>query len=128
MELYEKLEDKVPENFRLLADSAFSGASAVHRPAKILRVPKENSREYNQTQRQWYGAITRQRQAVEWGMRSIQSSFQRVKIPMPSDQHHRRKILEVMFRLHNFRVSETGVNQIRRVFFEPYIEATCRNQ
>lgn len=128
MRLYQKLREETPDGFRLLADSAFPGGSSVNGSAKILRVPKENSREYDRRQRQWYDAITRQRQAVEWGMRSIQSAFQRLRIPLPSDHEQRRKILNVIFRLHNFRVSEVNVSQIRSVYYDPYIERNDDNQ
>ncbi|OAV91607.1 hypothetical protein PTTG_04241 [Puccinia triticina 1-1 BBBD Race 1] len=41
------------------------------------------------------------RQAAEWGMRSIQGSFARLKLPLPaSDAKTRRGLLEIVCRLH----------------------------
>lgn len=57
------------------------------------------------------------RQAAEWGMRAIQGTFGRIRLPMDAnDAPHRSQVLEVIVRLHNVRNRLVGVNQIRNVY------------
>jgi hypothetical protein len=49
-------------------------------------------------------AITSARQAVEWGMRAIQGSFARLRVPLDANNAPGRSILiETCMRLHNVR-------------------------
>ena len=49
------------------------------------------------------------RQASEWGMRGLQGSFPRCKkrLPLPSDKDKRRRVLECIIFIHNFRTEVT---------------------
>lgn len=57
------------------------------------------------------------RQTAEWGMRTLQGSFGRLRVPLPINYHHiRGDILEVIARLYNLRARKVGFNQIRTVY------------
>jgi hypothetical protein len=60
------------------------------------------------------------RQASEWGMRSLQGTFPRLKCRLPSDSHKRYMILMSVLLLHNFRTTLVGLNQIATVFNPEY--------
>lgn len=63
--------------FYLLADQAFPRTGSL--ASKLMVVPKDNSRDFDPSNKKLYAAITHVRQAVEWGMRAIKSSFQRLR-------------------------------------------------
>ena len=60
------------------------------------------------------------RQASEWGMRGLQGSFPRFKKRLPSDKSKRKRILQSIIYIHNFRTHIIGCNQIKTVFGEEY--------
>jgi hypothetical protein len=60
--------------------------------------------------------ITNARQAVEWGMRSIQGAFGRLRLPLSINPKSRQRILIICFRLHQLRVRRVGINQIQSVY------------
>ena len=60
------------------------------------------------------------RQASEWGMRGLQGSFPRFKRRLPSDRIKRRRIIQSIVHVHNFRTHVIGCNQINRVFDPEY--------
>jgi len=60
---------------------------------------------------------TSMRQAAEWGMRSLQSSFPRLKERLVYEEAgERRFILKLMILLYNYRARTVGVNQIRNTY------------
>lgn len=61
------------------------------------------------------------RQASEWGMRSLQGTFPRLKKRLPTDKHTRLQIIHCSVLLHNFRTTRMGINQIATVFDEEYM-------
>jgi len=64
------------------------------------------------------------RQASEWGMRSLQGTFSRLKSRLTSDKLKRKNIIYGIVLLHNFRTEFVGLNQIATVFnpmYEQYI-------
>ena len=64
------------------------------------------------------------RQASEWGMRGMQSSFPRCKNQLPTQSNKRRLVLESIVLIHNFHAELIGSNQIKTVFdpeYEQYI-------
>jgi DDE superfamily endonuclease len=64
------------------------------------------------------------RQASEWGMRSLQGTFPRCKKRLPSNAAKRKKVIQSIVLIHNFRTELVGLNQIKTVFdpeYERYI-------
>ncbi len=61
------------------------------------------------------------RQTAEWGMRSLQGSFGRLRIPLEATDIDRRgDLLEICVRLHNLRARRVGHNQIRAVYMREW--------
>ncbi|KAI7944930.1 hypothetical protein MJO28_010625 [Puccinia striiformis f. sp. tritici] len=57
------------------------------------------------------------RQAAEWGMRSIQGSFSRLKLPLPAADHkYRAEVIELAVRLHQVKCRSVGINQTQTVY------------
>ena len=57
------------------------------------------------------------RQAAEWGMREIQGSFGRVRIPLPiADSQLRFKMLRCVCRMYQIRVRRVGINHIKNTY------------
>jgi hypothetical protein len=57
------------------------------------------------------------RQTAEWGMRGLQGSFGRLRIPLEiSHDEERGDLLEICVRLNNLRAQLVGINQIRSVY------------
>ncbi|KAJ7301332.1 hypothetical protein DFH08DRAFT_827671 [Mycena albidolilacea] len=57
------------------------------------------------------------RQTAEWGMRTLQGSFGRLRLPLSvNNQDARGDLLEICARLHNLRAKRVGHNQIRSVY------------
>ena len=64
---------------------------------------------------------TSMRQAAEWGMRAVQSSFPRLKDRFVYEEGGERQIvLHSMFLLYNLRTRMVGINQIRS-FYMPFL-------
>ena len=60
---------------------------------------------------------TSMRQAAEWGMRSLQASFPRLKERFIYEEHGERKvIMKSMLLLYNLRARKVGINQIRNTY------------
>ncbi|KAK0558788.1 hypothetical protein OC861_006830 [Tilletia horrida] len=117
--LYKLLSDPVrtPGAYRILADSAFPRGMVVN--DKILSKPKENivMDEDDVGKLRLWAAVTRQRQAAEWGMRALQGAFGRLDLRLPVDKRRRHLLLYVVFHLHNFRTRLVGLNQIKETYF-----------
>ena len=60
------------------------------------------------------------RQAAEWGMRSLQGPFTRLKTRLTSDHKKRKDIISSILYLHNFRTNVMDIGQIATVFGEEY--------
>lgn len=57
------------------------------------------------------------RQSAEWGMRSLQGSFGRLRVPLEINHSDRRgDLLEICVRLQNLRTDLVGINQLRSVY------------
>ncbi len=62
---------------------------------------------------------TSMRQAAEWGMRAIQSSFPRLKDTFVyEDTGERRILMKMVCLLYNLRARTVGINQIKNVFMK----------
>jgi len=129
--LFRVLHEKTPRGYSIVADSAFPSsklmATRILTPLKASsRLPDDADARRDAIAR--HNVVTSLRQAAEWGMRSVQASFPRIKLPdgLPADKHKRARILFIIFRLFNFRVRVVGVNQIRTVFHPQWhVPASC---
>jgi DDE superfamily endonuclease len=62
---------------------------------------------------------TSMRQTAEWGMRSMQASFPRLKDRIVYEEHGERKlIMQLCILLHNLCARRVGINQIKSVYME----------
>lgn len=63
------------------------------------------------------------RQTAEWGMRAIQGSFGRLRVPLNIDGNAKRgNLIETCLRLHNTRAEKVGINQIHTVYVKHWQE------
>ncbi|KAG8716903.1 hypothetical protein FRC08_008564 [Ceratobasidium sp. 394] len=120
--VYDQLIDDTPDNFFVIGDTAFPalGEGPCQRIKTPLKrgacVPGDTPEERSEVIRM-SGILTSARQAVEWGMRAIQGSFGRLRLPLDANNAlWRGVILETCMRLHNVRTSQVGINQIRTVY------------
>jgi len=56
------------------------------------------------------------RQAIEWGMGSVEKVFHRLGLPLPYDVQKRRARLDNLFRLANYRVRIMEIRETRTTF------------
>ena len=62
-------------------------------------------------------AVTSMQQSAEWGMRSLQASFPRLKGRFIFEKFgERRVILKMMVLLYNLRARMVGINKIRNTY------------
>lgn len=119
--IYEKLRTRTPDRYYLVTDTAFPRgtdqiAGRIRAPMKAgQRLPADP------VQREQIERCDRQllsyRQAAEWGMRALQGSFGRLRVPLPVEHADRRgDLLETCVRLLNVRTRLVGINQIRSVY------------
>ena len=121
--LYNVLHEKVPPGYFAVADSAFPvyGNDGMH----IKRPPKANETstmsQLNLTNQQMHDLVS-MRQSAEWGIKSLEGTFTRLKRQFPwKDQGNRGNILENCVMLVNLRARLVGLNQIRIVWM-PWLE------
>ena len=63
---------------------------------------------------------TAMRQSAEWGMRSFQASFPRIKDRIVYEETGERKlILQMLVLLFNYRANKVGISQIRNTYLTP---------
>jgi hypothetical protein len=118
----------IPQGYYLVADTAFprgtrSISGKIRAPLKSGdRVPadveeREQSMRYNRQ-------LLSYRQTAEWGMRTMQGSFGRLRVPLKiSDTTDRQELLELCVRLFNVRANCVGISEIRSVY-EPIWKAS----
>ena len=119
--IYEKLRTATPEGYYLVTDTAFPrGTSQIE---GCIRAPMKQGQHLpvDITERRHVEQFDRQllsfRQSAEWGMRSLQGSFGRLRVPLEvtyGDRHG--DLLEICVRLQNLRTRLVGINQIRSVY------------
>lgn len=133
--LYHKLLDAElsPPEYVLVADSAFPTSGLMKNriitPPKVKKVYEENMAiiERNGVQRleekdpnaDSLEAVIRARQAVEWGMHSLQSVFRRLHVRFVFDPPYTQHMLKLVFHLYNLRTRRMGLCQIRTVYMGP---------
>lgn len=119
-QLFQQLYHKTIEGYWLLADSRFPHQGIV---AGKIRVPLKNDCKLPTNPAEHALVIKRNtqhvsvRQPAEWGMRALQGSFGRLRVPMPcDDKEYRKYLLEACSRVHQLRVRLLGINQIKTVY------------
>lgn len=125
--IYEKLRTRTPEGFYLVADTAFPrGAQQI---AGRICAPIKSGQQMRGTadEIQERLAFDREllsyRQTAEWGMRGLQGSFGRLRIPLDiGRQNERGDLIEICVRLNNLRAQLVGINQIRTVYMPVWKE------
>jgi hypothetical protein len=116
--IYAKLLNHTPEGYYLVADSGFPlvFGEKIRKPITAGTTLEGTQAEIDEDiaeDRQLLSA----RQAAEWGMRTVQGSFGRLRLPLPVGSNKQRgEILETCFRLANIRASCVGISQIRTVY------------
>jgi hypothetical protein len=109
-----------PAGFSLIGDVGFTSR---HLEGIVdTKTPPKSYDMDPQTWKKFARWLTTTRQAVEWGMRVLQSNWKRLTVLLPADSFERRDILDTVFMLHNFLTHHCGHNQIKTV----YIEACLR--
>lgn len=120
-DLYRKLLTSTPDGFWIIGDTAFPSSGTLRE--RIKTPPKMDFNQWpNDPQEcrrfiEFNEALVSARQAAEWGMRSLQGSFGRLKLPMvANDSALRGRIIESCCRLHNLRARVEGIGQIKTVY------------
>jgi DDE superfamily endonuclease len=117
--IYQKLEAVYERTgARCTVDSAFSLSNKpfLIKSSQRVQLEHDDAEEYRR-QLALNAAATSMRQASEWGMRAIQSSFPRLKDRFLYEEYgERRLILKMMFLLYNLRARKVGINQIKNVY------------
>lgn len=119
--IYEKLRNETPDGFYLVADSAFPRGT-IDIEGRIVAPIKTGQRLRGTAveieERFLYDReLLSYRQTAEWGMRSIQGSFGRLRLPLQiNNKEGRADLLEICFRLHNLRTRRVGYNEIQKVY------------
>ncbi|KAF8797407.1 hypothetical protein BYT27DRAFT_7228995 [Phlegmacium glaucopus] len=123
--IYEKLHNETPDGFYLVADSAFP-CGTVDIEGRIM-APIKTGQHLQGTiaeieERFAYDReLLSYRQIAEWGMRSIQGSFGRLRLPLQiNDKEGRADLLEICFRLHNLHTRRVGYNEIQKVYMSEW--------
>ena len=119
--IYEQLRDKTPDGFYLVADTAFpKGTNEIS--GRIMSPLKSRNRitgteDEIEEALAYNRELLSYRQTAEWGNRSLQGSFGRLRIPLEIGHSERRgNLLDICVRLHNLRCRTVGINQIREVY------------
>jgi hypothetical protein len=69
------------------------------------------------------------RQTAEWGMRGLQGSFGRLRIPLEIGRDAEcGDLLEICCRLNNLRAELVGINQIRNVYMPLWRETRAEEE
>ena len=117
--IYEKLEDVFNRTgARCTADSAFSRTRApfIIKSSQTIDPEHNDIQEYQRLLR-INSEATSMRQAAEWGMRALKSSFPRLKDRFVYEENGEHKIMQkMMIYLYNLRARKVGINQIRNVY------------
>ena len=121
--IYRTLRAKTPDGFYLIADTAFPRGTA-DIAGRICTPLKEGQQVVGTADQITKATAFNQellsyRQTAEWGMRAIQGSFGRLRIPLDINNNAKRgNLIETCLRLHNLRAVKVGINQIRTVYLQ----------
>ncbi|KZT57258.1 hypothetical protein CALCODRAFT_434501 [Calocera cornea HHB12733] len=125
--IYAQLEENTPDPYFLAADTAFPHNRSTLRSK--IKTPVKSGTRTTREQVQFLDQLVSFRQSAEWGMRAIQGSFGRLRLPLDAnDGRARRTLLETVFRLHQIRVRLVGINQLRSVYEPIWTETKEQKQ
>lgn len=119
--IYKMLHNDLPDGYYLVADTAFprgtaSIAGKIRAPLKSGESLPADTIEQDKVIR-FNRQLLSYRQTAEWGMRMLQGSFGRLRVPLDiNDEKGRQDLLELCMRLSNIRAECVGINQIRNVY------------
>jgi hypothetical protein len=120
--VYDKLEAVYDETGgKCTVDSAFGKVSRpfLIKSSQDCLVSTMPTREEQRLDLQRKRQATSMRQAAEWGMRAIQSSFPRLKDTFVYEENgERRIVMKMICLLYNLRARSVGINQIKNVFMK----------
>ena len=126
--IYDKLRDKTPEGYFLVADTAFprgtnSIAGRIQAPLKGgQRLPSNSIDQAALLARD--RQLLSYRQTAEWGMHGLRSGFGRLRLPLDvNDPIGRGDLLETCIRSMNLRTVRVGISEIRTVYMQYWKEA-----
>jgi hypothetical protein len=130
--IYAKLRDNTPDGYYLVSDTAFpKGTQDIN--GHIIS-PLKSRNWITGTESEIEEALAYNcellsyRQTAEWGNRSLQGSFGRLRIPLEIGNADRRgNLMEICVRLHNLRCRRVGINQIQEVY-KPCWTSTAHDQ
>jgi hypothetical protein len=106
--LYKQLCTRVPDNYYLIADSAFPQGTTlikgkIQAPIKGGAVVPSDPQELKKLL-DFNCQLLSYRQIAEWGMRTMQGSFGRLRVPLDiNDKMGRQALLETCVWLNNIR-------------------------
>ncbi|KAF1788589.1 hypothetical protein GQ600_1459 [Phytophthora cactorum] len=92
-------------------------------PGRILTPLKDGyiDRLLPSVRRMLHNAITSVRQAVEWGIGSVEKVYHRLLLPLPYETERRCLMLFNIFHLANYIVCTTRISQIPTTFATPRV-------
>lgn len=116
--LYNKLLNNTPFPYKIVADQGFVDKRLSAKIACPLKDGQLLHGSLSQMRRQvgLHKYYTTVRQAAEWGMRGLKSSFGRLTVPLTTNTTIRHQLIRICVRMYNFRVRETGINQIATTY------------
>ena len=126
--MYAQLREDTPHGFYLVADTAFPRGSdqisgRIRAPLKSGQVIPNDTFE-RQAVLQLNRQLLSYRQTAEWGMRALQGSFGRLRLPLDAnDSVSRQRTLETCAHLHQLHTRCVGINQICNVYEPIWKEA-----
>jgi DDE superfamily endonuclease len=123
--IYEKLHTQTPAGYYLVADTAFPRGTSqikgrIQAPIKVGQRITGNPDEVEE-KLAFNRELLSYRQTAEWGMRALQGSFGRLRVPLEINHTEQRaSLIETCVRLHNLRAQMVGINQIHNVYMKEW--------
>jgi len=115
------LAEEVPEGYVLLGDPGFEGqfSSAFVRTTRASDTPLSADSFLRSYQLKAYSWISKVRQGIEWGNRSIKGAYPRLRTGLPIANKKRLMLISIGLFLHQLRTRLMGAiagNQIASVY------------
>ena len=117
-DVYSTITDTVPDQFSILADSAFPNLGGkIVKPLRISDAAVASAHVQEMSR-----IVAGMRVPCEWGNRGLTACFARLTMPLPADHAKRWTMLYICAHLNNFRVRTMDYGQIRACFHRDYIK------